>query len=97
MVGVDNENPDKWGEGGHWIVLSEYNKDSDQFTFYDSARWESDEYQRNISGNELKEDWDGYAIAITAQCNASWIKLISFESAKQGAGASLNGMRVVDS
>ncbi|MBU4286566.1 MAG: hypothetical protein KKI12_00145 [Proteobacteria bacterium] len=64
MVGMrDENNPEEWGEGGHWVVLE---KTSDEFfKCYDPYRKKSEKYVYKIGVNKLKTDWDGYAIAIT--------------------------------
>lgn len=65
MVGMINKNnPNEWGEGGHWVVLEK--KSVNSFECYDPYKNKSDKersYELNI--NQLKSDWDGFAIAIT--------------------------------
>ena len=63
MVGVDNpNNPNDWGDGGHWIVVEP--SAGTKYSFLDSARTEEQDYRRSISWAKMARDWDGYAVAV---------------------------------
>ena len=63
MVGMKNEeDPKKWGEWGHWIVIT--NIDEETVTYCDPYSKKNEKHTFEISIANMKNEWDGYAIAI---------------------------------
>jgi len=63
MIGMYNINETtEWGEGGHWIVIT---KTGGGFQYYDPYCKMNEKHMFNIEKSKLKNDWDGYAVAIT--------------------------------
>jgi len=63
MVGMyDGNNAEKWGEGGHWIVIERI---GNNFRYYDPYCKSNEKHVFTLKESKLQSDWDGYAIAIT--------------------------------
>ena len=63
MVGVGNEsNPQKWGAGGHWIVVEHLG--AERVRYLDPNEKANGKPRKSLKIEELLDDWDGVAVSI---------------------------------